>query len=798
MKWLVPQRKSGEVESSHSTEDSTRTNKSQTWPKGNRKGPIPTIDIRRSEDIHRIVVLPPLPDTPKSWCSSVYSCEDEAKFVSPRSSPTPPSDERSRQRSPSRTPQRSPLLTPQQLEWCMRPRSSSLVPLAPPLILYSPPSSPRSRPHQDSSPVSLLGPTEDFLSARHSADEPTPTKWNFERGHSFESQTSMKSAPGTLGRPSDIEQLIRETDEAFKLWNSPLSHGLTDSMSDRTRDSGLVRRASLARRTSQRSNRSSTGPTKSPTKAAKKSPLSTQLSGQSSVLGTKKVRPKKSNRRPRGSGSWPTSRWTLTGTAKDLFTIRIFNRIEADEMLPESVLQEIRMSRATQARLAREAAADKESDAESDAGHVEEQSTQPGIPIIIHEDVDAHHSAPPARGKDSERQEQEHIESPVDSTAPYKDEDVALPIMMAVDEQAPPPPGVPVNKPWASLTAPQSKNHRRRSPMKQAAPLPTIPEVIAVGADTFLSPTSQRVGAPRLNTDDYIFLPATPYTFNMRTFRQGPIRLSKADLPIGKLAAAVDDTLDWTAFQMAIIGGAGDFFGESTDYSRPSDTELAERDDMATWFAGFGFDGPGMLVSATDALRLQRETPPMPAPAQTPTPPNPPAVATAPPRTRTPVAELESPQTQQQPQSQLRPQPQPPRYANIVKRVDPGSRLTPPEYFLSTGIGLGQEGVTTYHNLMTLPGGYTYTRPRSGFGFSASGMVANHVGLHINPAKRGSAESTQSLPQSPMLDLVVSRDVDGNEYVVPMGFNLGHDLGDFLKWEAENVFGGGYYGPDPA
>lgn len=39
------------------------------------------------------------------------------------------------------------------------------------------------------------------------------------------------------------------------------------------------------------------------------------------------------------------------------------------------------------------------------------------------------------------------------------------------------------------------------------------------------------------------------------------------------------------------------------------------------------------------------------------------------------------------------------------------------------------------------------------------------------------------------MDLVVSHDVDGNEYVVPMGFNLSHDLGDFLTWHAEHVSG---------
>jgi hypothetical protein len=54
----------------------------------------------------------------------------------------------------------------------------------------------------------------------------------------------------------------------------------------------------------------------------------------------------------------------------------------------------------------------------------------------------------------------------------------------------------------------------------------------------------------------------------------------------------------------------------------------------------------------------------------------------------------------------------------------------------------------------------------------------------ITVPRRGS--SVESLPPSPMLDLVIpspSKDRD----VIPMGFNLGHDLGDFLKWEAQNV-----------
>jgi hypothetical protein len=44
----------------------------------------------------------------------------------------------------------------------------------------------------------------------------------------------------------------------------------------------------------------------------------------------------------------------------------------------------------------------------------------------------------------------------------------------------------------------------------------------------------------------------------------------------------------------------------------------------------------------------------------------------------------------------------------------------------------------------------------------------------------------ESLPPSPMLDLVLPSPSQDDE-VIPMGFNLGHDLGDFLNWEAHHV-----------
>jgi hypothetical protein len=50
--------------------------------------------------------------------------------------------------------------------------------------------------------------------------------------------------------------------------------------------------------------------------------------------------------------------------------------------------------------------------------------------------------------------------------------------------------------------------------------------------------------------------------------------------------------------------------------------------------------------------------------------------------------------------------------------------------------------------------------------------------------RRGS--SVESLPPSPMLDLVIPS-LSKDREVIPMGFNLGHDLGDFLRWEAQHV-----------
>ncbi|KAK4449223.1 hypothetical protein QBC34DRAFT_93723 [Podospora aff. communis PSN243] len=794
---LISQRKPDHTEddglqSADGAQDGARNSndevRNKTWPKGNRKGPIPTIEIRRSEDIHRIVVLPPLPDTPKSWTSSICSVDDDKIFSSPRASPTPPTEKRfpgSPNRTPQRSPQRSPLLTPRQCEFPQRFRSRSLGPSSSGLSLpYSPPSSPRSQPRNDGdSPISPV----DIADAYFLAPQAKEKLWAGEA-----------LSPGRVGRSrsraytDDIQQLIRETDEAFRLRHSIPGTRLPSPRTLRgpTIAGGpvLAKPSPPGRRASQRSNRSSTRSTKTQTTPSLKIPRIATPAAFASVSKTKKKQGKKPpGQRSRAASTTPAPRWTLTESAKDLFNIRIFNKIEADEVLPESVLNEIRMSRATQAKLAKET--------EQGNSNAEENHKQPGHPFTSessspkgsYEGDDARKSvesmtrsrspAPAQWGNRPHGEpstDEEHQESPVDVFPVYLDEEGTFPLVIVGDDQQTTP---------AKIKLPTKPMHRRH-PHKHM-PLPTIPEIIASGAENaFLSPTSRRKGTSptgRLNTNDYIYLQSTPFTLTAPSFRHGPIRIAKPDRTIGQLAAAVDDTLDWTAFQMAIIGGAGDFFTEATDYSRPSDSELDERDEMATWFAEFGFEGPGALVPAAEALRLYQ----LGEEAATAAPTSKPVEA--------PIAVAPSVTVTDAGKTHL-----PPRGSSLAWRVEPPPPPFPTTNYMisTTGIGAGQEGVGNWLRYSPPPqyesrGNYIPSLPRNAFGtFHPNAHAQISVPMRGN---RVSTESEVSLPQSPMLDLVVNVDTQGNEYMVSMGYNLHHDLPDYLSWSAEHMFGGGYH-----
>jgi hypothetical protein len=552
--------------------------------------------------------------------------------------------------------------------------------------------------------------------------------------------------------------------------------------------------------------------------------------------------------------------WQLTESAKDLFTIRIFHRLEVDEMLPESTLREIRMSRAAHWTRSPELGVthvDKSTAAtpieplsldDSLEAATEEEMVTPRASVVnqgteVNREGCKTPTPPPAlqvnsqvnrtedgfsgqaegQAEDQPSLPLQQPDSPTAKSYHGDDEEGTLPIMMIVEDeptaQSPPAEAKLLSSP---MPPPMKTPLHRRMPSRQLPPLPTIPEIITTGPEeATLSPTSapqQPGSASKINSDDYVFLNSTPYTLTMPAFRHGQIRLAKADLPIGKLAAAVDDTLDWTAFQMAILGGAGDFFSEPTDYSRPSEAELDELEELTTWFGSFGFQSAGSLIGPTEPRTpLQPWTPVLPrTPALT--PPSPTSTPNSSPRTvvgggsggaRTPgIRRIDPPApTTTDPElaglcmasfgNSIAARFFPPASSpspSLASPGAPGPARGHRRSASSTVFGGQQPPTASSTTPLTTPTGFGFVPQKQFQTFESR----NRANLAIDSSRRPSVDSLQSLPQSPMMDLVVSHDVEGNEYMVPMGFNLSHDLGDFLTWHAEHVSGAGFGGVDMA
>ncbi|KXX82224.1 hypothetical protein MMYC01_201786 [Madurella mycetomatis] len=862
---FIPQKKhdGDEFEGSyfyHDDDDEMDTlSKIKTWrpPMGLIKRSKPSIDIRRSEDLHRIICIPPLPDTPQSSTSSLCSYDNGTGYVvntiSPRASPPRRPDRSplasplaSPQRSPQRSPERSPLILPQpQFQDHQHSRSRS------PVSAHSlrdqnqltPPSSPPQQAEM------ALKPPADLPGAVSSAPAAASERASTET--TTETPT-VKTPAGAenVAFSENVQKLIQETDEAFKLRQSFIEAKLPASTLDKfPKPKSLSPLSPPARRKSQRRSQGSVKSTKSvksvksaksPTKASMKTPLSPAQARLPSNTRPKRAKSKKSRRRPRAPPR-QSSLFQLTESAKDLFNSRLFHRIEADEMLPESTLREIRMSRAARWTKSPELGVTHVDNNNNNKG----TATTPIEPLSLDESVEteedvvtprasvANHGGdvnrdgcktpttePQEQGNGSGQeqvpmQSQAEIDPPMSlhqpdspTTKSYHEDDGeegTLPIMMIVEDEP------STQGKLAESPMPPIKTHlHRRLPSRQLPPLPTIPEIVATGPqEAALSPTSipQPPGTPcKINTDDYVFLDSTPFTLTVPAFRHGQIRLAKADLPIGKLAAAVDDTLDWTAFQMAILGGAGDFFSEPTDYSRPSDAELDELDEMVSWFGSFGFQGAGNLVGPPEQPPRtpgQLWTPVLPrTPALSP----PSAVSTPASNSHTPITGNRSPGFRRiDPPA---PSPSPSEYPDYQSRPDRGTRRpeqllvvsdsiagrffpqqsNPPPPFNPKhrrSVSSGTFGFQQQQQQQPPPPPYSPSTP-------SSLESRRHVGLAIDSTRRPSVDSLQSLPQSPMMDLVVSHDVEGNEYMVPMGFNLSHDLGDFLNWHAEHVSGSGF------
>ncbi|TVY28334.1 hypothetical protein LHYA1_G003670 [Lachnellula hyalina] len=271
-----------------------------------------------------------------------------------------------------------------------------------------------------------------------------------------------------------------------------------------------------------------------------------------------------------------------------------------------------------------------------------------------------------------------------------------------------------------------------RSPSDSCVPalLPSIPEV----SPLTLSPTRALLTTPKppevrlqpVQNQDHIFLPSTPFTLTSPNFRHGPIRVERI-LKYSQDPSSPepeDEPLDWTAFQMAIQGTMNDASAVD-DADDEWEADEAELDDIMNWWQSFGFYGIGRLAQDAPArMRVVKDS------------------------------KKKSVWSTDFDDKML---------VNLEARDEDLDR--------SPDMGSGS-GSADFEDVLNV------------FELDTDTSVSEIIGDVVNSPQKGH----ESFPSSPMVDFD-SHDIStGDETPIPMGFNLGHDLGDFLSWETEHIF----------
>lgn len=502
-------------------------------------------------------------------------------------------------------------------------------------------------------------------------DTNTPTR---SLGHMEEQNTGDLSL--------DVEQLIRETDEAFRAVGAALAdakapaegwHDSRPSVSNTTTPPGIPKEQASIQ----------TLPLIIlPLEAAMAIPAS-----EPKVKPLKRVKSAKKHKklllnkpvRPIQHPPFNTpSRWKLNEVSSNManvFSVKRF-RIEVDEMLTPDRIQQMKNS----IKIEHERRMSVES-----TKSVDTESSTPIEPF--------------------------HLESLSNRiTAAQKRQFTPSPTRTPPDVPADPTRNTTKNKMeehtmeagmvFNNVTFPTPPRTPRRSPASRNTPL--LPTILEHQSCSNMIAKASLYGVQPQQT--YILLPSTRYTLVAPLFRQGPIRIEPLLQRRRELVPEEEPLqLDWTAFQMAISG-----MGEAMIEDDWEDDE-AGLNEILSWWRGYGFEGYGRMDRSEPAPPTHGDLLPALLVAK--------KLLEAPPTNRTNTQEISSIQRQ--------------------SREETDTRKIPKE-----------------------------TRQLS------------------DAQKRISL--TESMPPSPMLDLVLpSPSRDGE--VIPMGFNLGHDLGDFLNWETHHV-----------
>ncbi|KAI1331385.1 hypothetical protein F5Y16DRAFT_359810 [Xylariaceae sp. FL0255] len=426
-------------------------------------------------------------------------------------------------------------------------------------------------------------------------------------------------------------------------------------------------------------------------------------------------------------------RWTLTDNVSELLTGKLFHKLEADEFLTPDQIEAYRLRRISERQAQEQSNEDDPSAADTpvEPFYLDELSARIGSPSA-RDNASAETSSKFTNNQNDNNNEAHAISFSDDVVA--RDFSFERPLQHVT--------------PIAPL---RLSRVSRSTPRKQMAELPIIPESSATMShlvddelffDTEMDDDESYDDRQSLEDSEFIYLQSSPHTATVPTFKHGSIRLAKSDLMPDPMLGT-DEVLDWTAFQMAILGGAGDdWFSESDDTIRRREAD--DVNQLAEWWESWHFSSPGELVEHEQDYEASSPTSTISG-------------------EELPDLSSYDDMVDDNPYSSHHPW-----QADMGRSTTTKTRNTP------QGLGIN---IDLAHNGKRKSSGYSNNQWR---------RDSEQKEVVI------SRDSLMSLPPSPMLDLRVIRSESGEMDVVPMGFNLGHDLGDYLKWETEHAFAGDF------
>jgi hypothetical protein len=501
-----------------------------------------------------------------------------------------------------------------------------------------------------------------------------------------------------------------------------------------------------------------------PNDAAKKPLGATQTQTRATVPGARyqsKIEKKKRDstilkkfQRTERSSNESSERMLPKWNISDVFSVKglskKFRGIEADELLTPERLQQIKQGAVTEnsARKSSDSARSNDSattdDTPSDPFHLEELSSR----------LDAAKRQRSLSPESKQRKLYLEIHSLIDElTVVSRPEETTL-----VDDHELPPP--------TSTEASLVPAHLRTNIQKESNPttivLPTIQELSPFDFSTTCFPYNTPSQSPTVasghepaskfvnkktplpqNDQKNTYLPSTLYTRLSPNFLQGPIQISKSSIEARRLENKYTslhtmweeaEPVDWTAFQMATLGN-------SLPENVPENNEEEDdRDDLCEWWEALAVGPPGKLVTEQDKGEPEDES-----------------------LASSGILGVDE----------------------IAKaNVDRGVKERTEEYVREL-----QELSSTFANSAPSLQNQAQHRKPQPFDWghhNRAELDSTSTTVMNSPAP----DTPGSLPPSPMFDLAAPNESKLGKVEqtrVPMGFNLGHDLGDYLNWETRHV-----------